>query len=109
VYCTRCWRSFPFKETLQVLKLLKLAARETDNDGKPSNQHVRRTALNKAAHKLAALRLKAIDESELQPTPPPPIPTPPPVYYPATYVTTVSNVGNTIFGFGNFYVRLTLG
>jgi hypothetical protein len=90
VRCTRCPRTFPTKEALQVLKLLRLAARETDNDGKPANEHVRRLALKKATYRMAALKLKAIDESELQPVAPPP---PPPAYYRDPTYVTVSTSG----------------
>lgn len=98
VRCTRCPRTFPTKEALQVLKLLKLAARETDNDGKPANENVRRMALNKATHKMAALKLKAIDESELQPIAPAPPPPPPAYYRDPTYVTvtTAGFYGNSV-------------
>lgn len=98
VRCTRCPRTFPLKETLQVLKLLKLAARETDNDGKPANEHVRRMALKKATYRMAALKLKAIDESELQPVAPAPPPPPPAYYRDPTYVsvTTAGVYGNNV-------------
>lgn len=91
VRCTQCPRTYPTKETVQILKLLKLAARETDNDGKSANEHVRRTALNKAAHKLAALKLKVFDENSWRP------PAPPPVRYPiyaATATATATTTGN---------------
>lgn len=106
VHCTRCPRTYPTKETVQILKLLRLAAREMDNDGKPANENVRHVALNKAAKRMAALKLKALDESELHPAPPPPVYTPPPTqsYTSVTYNNV--SVGFIDINLGGFFVRV---
>lgn len=99
---------------MQVFKLLKLAARETDNDGKPANEHVRRQALNKAAHKMAALRLKTIDESQIRsavPPAPPPVPTYPTAapFYHTTTSTGFVGSSYTEVRFGNVIFRVVVG
>lgn len=105
VACLRCHRTYPVKEAMQILKLLRLASREMDNDGKPANEHVRRTALNKAAYRLAALKLRAIDEEDLQPVAP--TPAPPPVYQQPFYYSPVWPYASNTFNVGTIFIRVT--
>lgn len=86
-----------------MLKLLNLAARETDNDGRPANENVRRMALNKAAKRLAILKLKVFDETKWNPPSPPrrPQPPQPPSYTPSGVYTAATYTSNNVVDFGN--------
>lgn len=110
ISCTQCRKTYPLDELEQILKLMVLADREHDNDGKPANENVRRLALNKAASKLARLKLRVC---EIQPQPPPqPVSPPPPPTYQSPFVTT-TGTGFTGFvynsPFGNVYIHVTFG
>lgn len=106
--CIRCQRTYPSPELEQIVKLLLLAEREFDNDGKPANENVRRLALNKAATKLAKLGLRVMDMANARPPAPPPPPTPPPVYRtPATWTSTTTTFSSPMGV--NVVFRVTIG
>lgn len=101
--CIRCGRILPMKELKQVLKLLRVANYKPASEQQQGpTEDEKRNAVNRAALKLARLKLKVTDLEELQP-PPPPAPT----FVPRAVVST-SSWTTTSNSFGGFYVRIVV-
>ena len=103
IHCTRCRREYPFKELRTISMLIRKALYTPSSEQQTgATEPEKRAAINKAASKIARLKLRIIEIEEPAPQPVAPRST----VYPQTVYTTTSWAGNTVYG--NVYIRVNI-